>query len=107
MTFEAMGELEYYVISEADPLFPANDQKGYHESEPFAKMNDFRRACMVHVAKTGGQIKYGHSEVGNFTGSWTQETATRASAEQTRVSFFISLSSIKRAKLPAETIHFY
>jgi glutamine synthetase len=22
---------------------------------------------MVHVAKTGGQIKYGHSEVGNFT----------------------------------------
>ena len=67
MTFEAMGELEYYVISEADPLFPASDQKGYHESEPFAKMNDFRRACMVHVAKTGGQIKYGHSEVGNFT----------------------------------------
>ena len=30
MTFEAMGELEYYVISEADPLFPASDQKGYH-----------------------------------------------------------------------------
>ena len=67
MTFEAMGELEYYVITDADPLFPATDQKGYHETEPFAKLNDFRRACMVHVAKTGGQIKYGHSEVGNFT----------------------------------------
>ena len=67
MTFEAMGELEYYVITDADPLFPATDQKGYHESEPFAKLNDFRRACMVHVAKTGGQIKYGHSEVGNYT----------------------------------------
>ena len=67
LTFEAMGELEYYVITDADPLFPATDQKGYHESEPFAKLNDFRRACMVHVAKTGGQIKYGHSEVGNFT----------------------------------------
>ncbi len=67
LQFEAMGELEYYVITEEDQLFPATDQKGYHESEPFAKLNDFRRACMDHVAKTGGQIKYGHSEVGNFT----------------------------------------
>ncbi len=67
LTFEAMGELEYYVITEEEPLFPATDQRGYHESEPFAKLNDFRRACMDHVAKTGGQIKYGHSEVGNFT----------------------------------------
>ncbi len=67
MTFEAMGELEYYVITDEDPLFPATDQRGYHESEPFAKLNDFRRECMDHVAKAGGQIKYGHSEVGNFT----------------------------------------
>lgn len=67
MTFEAMGELEYYVIAEDPGMFPATDQRGYHESEPFAKLNDFRRDCMVHVAKTGGQIKYGHSEVGNFT----------------------------------------
>ena len=65
--FEAMGELEYYVITDEDDFFPATDQRGYHESEPFAKLNDFRRACMDHVAKTGGQIKYGHSEVGNFT----------------------------------------
>ena len=67
LTFEAMGELEYYVITEDDGLFPATDQRGYHESEPFAKLNDFRRECMDHVARTGGQIKYGHSEVGNFT----------------------------------------
>ena len=67
MTFEAMGELEYYVITDEDELFPATDQRGYHESEPFAKLNDFRRECMDHVAQAGGQIKYGHSEVGNFT----------------------------------------
>ena len=67
MDFEAMGELEYYVITDADGTFPATDQRGYHESEPFAKLNDFRRHCMDHVARTGGQIKYGHSEVGNFT----------------------------------------
>lgn len=67
MKFQAMGELEYYVINEDTGRFPATDQKGYHESAPYAKYNDFRAMCMSYVAKTGGQIKYGHSEVGNFT----------------------------------------
>ncbi|MBQ8224440.1 MAG: glutamine synthetase [Bacteroides sp.] len=67
MEFQAMGELEYYVIDKVSPLFPATDQKGYHESAPFAKFNDFRTRCMDYIAKAGGQIKYGHSEVGNFT----------------------------------------
>ncbi len=67
MEFECMGELEFYVIA-ADPgSFPATDQKGYHESAPFAKFNDFRTKAMSLIASTGGQIKYGHSEVGNFT----------------------------------------
>lgn len=67
MTFEAMGELEYYVISADDGMFPAVDQRGYHESAPFAKFNEFRKKCMAYIAQTGGQTKYGHSEVGNFT----------------------------------------
>ena len=66
MEFQAKGELEYYVISEDDGLFPATDQRGYHESGPYAKFNDFRTQCMSYIAQTGGQIKYGHSEVGNF-----------------------------------------
>ena len=66
MEFQAMGELEYYVISEDDGLFPATDQRGYHESGPYAKFNDFRTQCMSYIAQSGGQIKYGHSEVGNF-----------------------------------------
>ena len=66
MEFQAMGELEYYVISEDDGLFPATDQRGYHESGPYAKFNDFRTQCMSYIAQTGRQIKYGHSEVGNF-----------------------------------------
>jgi len=65
--FYAMGELEYYVISNNDGLFPASDQKGYHESSPYAKFNDFRTECMYLIAQCGGQIKYGHNEVGNFT----------------------------------------
>jgi glutamine synthetase len=67
MTFEAMGELEYYVISDAEELFPATDQHGYHESGPYGKFNLFRAQCMRYIAEAGGQIKYGHSEVGNFT----------------------------------------
>lgn len=67
MEFQAMGELEYYVISEDSDLYPATDQRGYHESAPYAKFNEFRTECMMHIASIGGQIKYGHSEVGNFT----------------------------------------
>ena len=65
--FEAMGELEYYVIADNEGVFPAVDQHGYHESAPYAKTNAFRTKCMKYIAQTGGQIKYGHSEVGNFT----------------------------------------
>lgn len=66
LDFYAMGELEYYVISENNNYFEASDQKGYHESSPFAKFNDFRTECMYLIAHSGGHIKYGHSEVGNF-----------------------------------------
>lgn len=67
MDFQAMGELEYYVIGEEEDLFLTPDQKGYHESAPFAKFEQFRCQCMHYIAQAGGLIKYGHSEVGNFT----------------------------------------
>ncbi len=65
--FETMGELEYYIISEDEGLFKAEDQKAYHESSPFTKWNGFRTEAMKLIAESGGMIKYGHSEVGNFT----------------------------------------
>ncbi len=67
LDFYAMGELEYYVISDDPGLFAASDQKGYHESAPYSKFSDFRVECMAMIAQAGGQIKYGHNEVGNFT----------------------------------------
>lgn len=67
LRFHAMGELEFYVIAPDPGSFEATDQRGYHESAPFAKFNDFRAECMLQIARIGGQIKYGHSEVGNFT----------------------------------------
>ena len=57
MEFHAMGELEYYVIAPSDGMYPASDQKGYHESAPFAKFNEFRTRCMSYVAQTGGQFR--------------------------------------------------
>ena len=67
MDFQAMGELEYYVIAPDEEVYQAVDQKGYHESAPYAKFGEFRQLCMNYIAQAGGCIKYGHSEVGNFT----------------------------------------
>jgi len=67
LKFEAMGELEFYITDKSEELYPAPNQKGYHESEPFTKFEQFRTEAMKLIAQTGGLIKYGHSEVGNFT----------------------------------------
>ena len=66
MTFKAMGELEYYIKSKKADLYPGEDQKGYHDSQPFTQWENLRREAMVLIAQCGGKIKYGHSEVGNF-----------------------------------------
>ena len=68
-TFKAMGELEYYLIIPKDEenLYPARDQKGYHESSPYAKFHAFKDEALKLIAQCGGKTKYGHSEVGNFS----------------------------------------
>lgn len=64
--FHCMGELEYYVISDREYMFEATDQRGYHESFPFNRFEEFRTAALHTIAACGGSIKYAHSEVGNF-----------------------------------------
>ena len=72
--FHVMGELEFYVVAPREELFPAVDQRGYHESTPFNKGAEFRVRAMQYIVQAGGEIKYGHSEVGNFTqGEWMYE----------------------------------
>ncbi len=65
--FKALCELEYYVNSISDPLYSLQDQKGYHQSGPFAKFENLRVETLDLLAKAGCKIKYGHSEVGSFT----------------------------------------
>ena len=66
MNLKALGELEYYVISPVEPLYPAVDQRGYHNSAPFSKWEKLRVEALALIAQCGGYIKYGHNEVGNF-----------------------------------------
>ena len=68
-TFEAMGELEFYVIYDDDCCFPSENQRGYHESTPFTKVEAFRTEAMKLISQVGGNIKYAHSEVGSRTRS--------------------------------------
>lgn len=65
-TMEALGELEYYLFSEIDRIYPIVEQKGYHESHPFSKWGLVRREAMQVISEMGGIIKYGHAEVGNI-----------------------------------------
>lgn len=65
-TFKALGELEYYVITDDEKFYPGVDQKGYHASTPYAKWEMLRVEALSLIAKAGGLVKYGHSEVGCF-----------------------------------------
>ena len=66
LTLEAMGELEYYVLSDAQDLYQIPNQKGYHASAPFSKWEQMRFEAMRIIARTVGKIKYSHIEVGHF-----------------------------------------
>lgn len=65
--FKAMGELEYYIISDKEDLYPAQDQRGYHTAAPFTNWEALRTEALQLIARCGGKVKYGHSEVGNFS----------------------------------------
>jgi glutamine synthetase len=68
MSMEAMGELEYYAFYDLQSLYPGSVRKGYHESSPFTRGEALRIQAMQAIARAGGTIKYGHSEVGYIAG---------------------------------------
>lgn len=66
-SIRALGELEFYVRSKSNILYPLEDQKGYHQSKPYARYEDLRVEALELCARAGCNIKYGHSEVGSFS----------------------------------------
>lgn len=71
-SMEALGELEYYLFSEVDSIYPIVEQKGYHESHPFSKWGAIRVEAMKVISEMGCDIKYGHAEVGNIINEDTE-----------------------------------
>lgn len=69
---QALGELEYYLFSSQDSLYPVEEQRGYHESGPFSKWEDVRTETLLHLVSMGCAVKYAHSEVGNFVADGRQ-----------------------------------
>ena len=69
---QALGELEYYLFSDREELFPVEPQRGYHESGPFSKWENVRTQTLLHLVTMGCAVKYAHSEVGNFVADGRQ-----------------------------------
>jgi glutamine synthetase len=69
---EALGELEFYIMSDIDPIYGITPQKGYHESHPFSKWEMIRLECMKYMDDVGCLVKYGHAEVGNILHEGTE-----------------------------------
>ena len=69
---EALGELEYYLFSPAEDLFPVEPQRGYHEASPFSKCEQVRIESLAHLVRMGCSVKYAHAEVGNFVADGLQ-----------------------------------
>lgn len=69
---EALGELEYYLFSPAEELYPVEPQRGYHEAGPFSKWESVRTETLHHLVAMGCEVKYAHSEVGSFVADGRQ-----------------------------------
>ncbi len=65
-TMEALGELEYYLFSDVEEIYPVEEQRGYHEAAPFGKWESIRTEVLRLLTEMGCSVKYAHAEVGNF-----------------------------------------
>jgi glutamine synthetase len=66
MVLEAFGELEYYLVDEAERIYPVEEEHGYQESAPFSKGQRVREQVLGHLSAMGIKLKYAHGEVGNI-----------------------------------------
>ena len=66
LTLEALGELEYYLVDEAERIYPVEEESGYQESATFSKGQQVREQVLGHLTAMGVALKYVHGEVGNI-----------------------------------------
>lgn len=86
--FHAMGELEFFLLSEPSPLYPASKQRGYHASGPFVKTGEIVNEIVRTLSQITGAVKYAHSEVGYVESVRSDVEELRGkSAEQLEIEF--------------------
>lgn len=66
MVLEVFGELEYYLVDEAERVYPVEEEHGYQESAPFSKGQQVREQVLGRLSAMGIKLKYAHGEVGNI-----------------------------------------
>ncbi len=88
LELRALGELEFFLISEQPNMYPAERQRGYHSSSPFFKTGPVLDEMVRLIAQLSGAVKYAHSEVGYIERieSEVEEIAGK-SAEQVEIEF--------------------
>lgn len=65
LDFQAMGELEFFLISDWEPrIYPSQKQQGYHAAAPYLKGGRILNEMVRAIAQITGAVKYAHSEVG-------------------------------------------
>jgi glutamine synthetase len=61
----ALGEIEFFLGSRlGDSEAYGANERGYHSTAPFVFGEALRRTALVHLARMGVAVKYGHAEVG-------------------------------------------
>jgi glutamine synthetase len=70
IVMKSLAELEFYIIApqQVRPLFPAEPDKNYHASSPFAHYEEVRNEALAVLAMMGIRTKYAHGEVGCIVG---------------------------------------
>ncbi len=86
--FCAMGELEFFLLGDPSPLYPAAKQRGYHASGPFVKTGEIVNEMVRTLSQITGAVKYAHSEVGYVESVRSDLEELRGkSAEQLEIEF--------------------
>lgn len=88
LELRALGELEFFLLSDQTALYPAQKQRGYHSSSPFVKTGYVLDEMVRLISQLSGAVKYAHSEVGYLERVESEVEEIRGkTAEQMEIEF--------------------
>ncbi|HAR36924.1 MAG TPA: glutamine synthetase [Acidobacteria bacterium] len=88
LELRALGELEFFLLSDQPRIYPAQKQRGYHSSSPFVKSGYVLDEMVRLITQLSGAVKYAHSEVGYLERVESEvEEINGKTAEQMEIEF--------------------